>query len=128
MTHARNALCVACHERSYPSDVGIGRRDVAAIGGAWLVDGTGLGFCQHLCPRLLIFAAVSRIGGGQMAMLSPVETLMSIVWSSVFLDERLSPLQWVGGAFVLTSAVLALQRLEYCAAASPLAAVGQILI
>lgn len=61
--------------------------------------------------RLLIFAAVSRIGGGQMAMLSPVETLLSVFWSFLFLGERLSPLQWVGGLFILTSAVLAIQRL-----------------
>jgi drug/metabolite transporter (DMT)-like permease len=61
--------------------------------------------------RLLLFAAVSRIGGGQMAMLSPVETLLSVFWSFLFLDERLTPLQWVGGLFILTSAVLAIQRL-----------------
>jgi drug/metabolite transporter (DMT)-like permease len=62
--------------------------------------------------RLLIFAAVSRIGGGQMAMLSPVETLLSVFWSFLFLGERLTPLQWVGGIFILTSAVLAIQRLS----------------
>jgi drug/metabolite transporter (DMT)-like permease len=62
--------------------------------------------------RLLLFAAVSRIGGGQMAMLSPVETLLSVLWSFWFLDERLSPLQWMGGALILTSAILAIQRLR----------------
>ncbi len=62
--------------------------------------------------RLLIFAAVSRIGGGQMAMLSPVETLLSVFWSFLFLGERLSPLQWIGGVFILTSAILAIQRLS----------------
>lgn len=61
--------------------------------------------------RLLVFAAIGRIGGGQMAMLSPVETLMSVMWSFLFLGERLSPVQWIGGIFILTSAVLAIQRL-----------------
>ena len=62
--------------------------------------------------RLLIFAAIGRIGGGQMAMLSPLETLMSVMWSFLFLDERLSPVQWIGGIFILTSAALAIQRLR----------------
>lgn len=61
--------------------------------------------------RLLLFSAVSRIGGGQMAMLSPVETLLSVTWAFLFLGERLSPLQWVGGLLILLSAVLAIQRL-----------------
>lgn len=61
--------------------------------------------------RLLLFNAVSRIGGGQVAMLSPVETLLTVVWSFLFLGERLSPLQWVGGLLILTSAMLAIKRL-----------------
>lgn len=61
--------------------------------------------------RLLLFAAVGRIGGGQMAMLSPVETLLSVLWAFLFLGERLSPLQWAGGALVLFSAILAIKRL-----------------
>lgn len=62
--------------------------------------------------RLLVFAAIGRIGGGQMAMLSPVETLMAVMWSFLFLGERLSPVQWIGGIFILTSAMLAIQRLS----------------
>lgn len=62
--------------------------------------------------RLLLFAAVSRIGGGQMAMLSPVETLLSVLWSMLFLGERLSLIQWMGGLLILVSAVLAIQRLS----------------
>jgi drug/metabolite transporter (DMT)-like permease len=62
--------------------------------------------------RLFLFNAVSRIGGGQVAMLSPVETLLTVIWSFLFLDERLSPLQWVGGLLILTSAVLAIKRLS----------------
>lgn len=62
--------------------------------------------------RLLLFAAVSRIGGGQMAMLSPVETLLSVIWSMLFLGERLSLVQWLGGLLILVSAVLAIQRLS----------------
>lgn len=62
--------------------------------------------------RLLLFSAVSRIGGGQMALLSPVETLFSVLWAFLFLGERLSSLQWIGGTLILSSAVLAIQRLD----------------
>jgi drug/metabolite transporter (DMT)-like permease len=77
----------------------------------WVVS-LALAFVSTYASRLLIFAAISRIGGGQMAMLSPVETLMAVLWSFIFLGERLSPLQWAGGFFILTSAVLAIQRLS----------------
>src|SRR4051812_20441191 len=65
-----------------------------------------LAFFSTYLARLLVFAAISRIGGGQMAMLSPVETLMAVMWSFLFLDERLTPVQWIGGIFIPTSAVL----------------------
>jgi drug/metabolite transporter (DMT)-like permease len=71
-----------------------------------------LAFFSTFLARLFVFGAISRIGGGQMAMLSPVETLMAVIWSFLFLDERLSPLQWIGGIFILISAVLAIQRLS----------------
>ena len=62
--------------------------------------------------RLLTFGAVSRIGGGQMSLFTPVETLFAVLWSILFLGEHLSPLQWVGGVLILTSAVLAIQRIN----------------
>lgn len=71
-----------------------------------------LAFASTYASRLLVFAAISRIGGGQMAMLSPVETLMAVLWSFLLLDERLTPVQWIGGIFILTSAVLAIKRLS----------------
>lgn len=61
--------------------------------------------------RLLLFGAVTRIGGAQMTLLSPLETLLAVIWSMLFLDERLTPIQWAGGLLVLISAALAIQRL-----------------
>ncbi len=78
--------------------------------GWWVV--VVLAVVSTYASRLLLFAAVSRIGGGQMAMLTPFETLLAVFWSAVFLDEHLSPIQWVGGALILTSAVLAIKRLQ----------------
>jgi drug/metabolite transporter (DMT)-like permease len=62
--------------------------------------------------RLMFVAAVDRIGSGQMSLLSPLETLLTLIWSMTFLGERLTPLQAVGSALVLGSALLAIQRLH----------------
>jgi drug/metabolite transporter (DMT)-like permease len=59
-----------------------------------------------------MFNAVPRIGGGQMAMLSPLETFLSVIWSILFLGEHLTALQWLGGLLVMVSAALAIQRLS----------------
>jgi len=61
--------------------------------------------------RLGYFNAVTRIGSGQLSLLGPVETLLSVVWSILFLGERLAPIQAVGGALILLSALLAVRRL-----------------
>jgi drug/metabolite transporter (DMT)-like permease len=61
--------------------------------------------------RLALFAAISRIGSGQMAFFSPLETLLTVVWSYLFLGERLSALQYVGGLLILISSALAIQRI-----------------
>jgi drug/metabolite transporter (DMT)-like permease len=61
--------------------------------------------------RLFMVSAINRIGSGQMALLTPVETLLTIIWSMLFLGERLTLWQWVGGVLILASALLAIQRL-----------------
>jgi drug/metabolite transporter (DMT)-like permease len=62
--------------------------------------------------RLTLFAAVKRLGGGQVALLAPVETLFTVIFSVVFLGDRLTLAQGFGGVFILVSAVLAVQRLR----------------
>lgn len=61
--------------------------------------------------RIGMFAGIKRIGGGEMGMLAPLETFMTVIWSVSFLSERLSLQQWLGGGLILASAVLAIQRL-----------------
>lgn len=60
--------------------------------------------------RLALYGAIRRIGTGQIALLWPLQTLTIIVLSVLFLNERMTPMQWVGGALVLSSAVLAMSR------------------
>jgi drug/metabolite transporter (DMT)-like permease len=58
--------------------------------------------------RLALFAAIARIGSGQIALLWPLQTLTAIVIAVIFLQERLTPIQWFGGALVLAGTFLAL--------------------
>lgn len=78
---------------------------------SWLLV-SALAFLSTFVSRLAFVAAVDRIGGGQMTLLTPLETLLTVCWSMLFLQEHYTLLQWVGGALVLSSALLAVQRLN----------------
>lgn len=78
---------------------------------SWLLI-AALAFLSTFIARLAFVAAVDHIGGGQMTLLTPLETLLTVFWSMLFLQEHFTPLQWVGGALVLSSALLAIQRLH----------------
>jgi drug/metabolite transporter (DMT)-like permease len=62
--------------------------------------------------RLATFAAIRGIGTGQVALLAPSETMLTVVWSMLFLSERLTPSQWLGSGLILLSGLLAIQRLR----------------
>lgn len=61
--------------------------------------------------RLGYYGAIGLIGSGQLALLGPLETLLSVIWSVLFLHERLAPWQVAGGILILASALLAIERL-----------------
>ena len=60
--------------------------------------------------RLALFGAIARIGSGQIAMLWPLQTLLIIVLSVIFLGEQMTTIQWLGGALILGSTALVAQR------------------
>lgn len=60
--------------------------------------------------RVLNLTAIRLVGGGQMALLAPFESALTVVWASLLLDERLSALQLLGGLLVVTSVALAALR------------------
>lgn len=62
--------------------------------------------------RWAMYSAVSYIGSAQMSMLNPLEILLAVVWSILFLHERLSLTTWLGGGLILFSALLAIQRIN----------------
>lgn len=70
-----------------------------------------LGIISTYIGWWIMFRAIQLIGSGQYALLLPVETLLAIFWSYLWLTERLRPLQWAGCLLILISAVLAVQRL-----------------
>jgi drug/metabolite transporter (DMT)-like permease len=62
--------------------------------------------------QLTMVTSVRIIGSGQVALLNPLETFLTVVWSVLFLSEHLTVMQWVGGGLILLSALLALRRLR----------------
>jgi drug/metabolite transporter (DMT)-like permease len=69
--------------------------------------------------RLTLFDGVKRLGGGQVALLAPLETFLTIVWSVLFLGDHLTLAQAAGGGLILLSAVLAVRRLRRAKVAAP---------
>ena len=61
--------------------------------------------------RLALFAAIRRLGSGQIALLWPLQTLLIVILSVLFLDERMRLIQWGGGLLILASAFLAVERM-----------------
>jgi drug/metabolite transporter (DMT)-like permease len=60
-----------------------------------------------IIARFALFSGIQLIGSGQASLLSPVETLLSVTWASLFLGERLSWVQALGGLLIIGSALLA---------------------
>jgi drug/metabolite transporter (DMT)-like permease len=93
--------------------------------GAWLVEGAewrdpgwqgwvlvmALAVVSTYLARLMLFVSVRKIGGGQTGLLAPLETLFTVIWSILFLRERLMPVQWIGSSLIVLSAALAVKRL-----------------
>lgn len=57
--------------------------------------------------RLCFYAAIQRLGSGQMSLLMSLETMLSVAWSVLFLGEQLQQWQWLGALLILAGALLA---------------------
>lgn len=94
------------------------------MGGVWAVQWQGLpvisgvgwsvivvaGIVSTALARVSLFAGIRRAGSGRTALLAPVETLLAVTWSVLFLGDRLSALQWAGGILVIVSMNLVMRR------------------
>ena len=56
------------------------------------------------------YAGTQRVGAAQASLISTVEPLWTILAASLLLDERLAPVQWVGGALILAGVMLSQTR------------------
>jgi len=69
-----------------------------------------LAFSTYIA-RIGMFAGIKRIGGGEVGLLAPLETFLTVLWSILFLGDLLTFQQWLGGGLIIISAVLAARRL-----------------
>lgn len=109
-----------------------------AVTGLWLAQGApwqaptpaawagivALALVPTYLARLWMFAGIRRLGSARVALLGPLETLLTVAWSVLFLAERLSLPQWAGSVLILISAGLATARLRRPPAARPRARGG----
>jgi drug/metabolite transporter (DMT)-like permease len=63
--------------------------------------------------RLALYGAIRRIGSGQIALLWPLQTLSVLLLSVLFLHERFTLVQSIGGVLILASALLAMERVGW---------------
>ena len=65
----------------------------------------------------MMFAALPRVGAARVAVVMTLEAVASVVLAAIFLDERLTFVQVLGGAAVLAAAiVIALSQAEVATA------------
>ena len=57
--------------------------------------------------RVANIEGIRLLGGGETALLMPVETVLSVTWAALFLGDRISLTQASGAALVLASVLLA---------------------
>jgi len=57
--------------------------------------------------RVAALEGIKLLGGGQVALLMPAQTVLSVIWAALLLAERMSPLQIGGALLVIGSIVLA---------------------
>ncbi len=65
--------------------------------------------CTYLA-QLGLFGALRILGSAEMGLMNPLEILLSLIWSAIFLSDRLSPLQWLGGSLILAAMLMAMER------------------
>src|SRR3954451_8072986 len=70
----------------------------------------GVGLVAGFLAVQAFYAGAARVGAAQESLISTVEPLWTIVWAYVLFNERLQPIQWLGGAMILGGVILAQTR------------------
>lgn len=71
----------------------------------WLMF-LALGVFSTLVPFLLFYSGLKSMRPSEVGIIATLEPVVAVLASALFLREGLSALQWLGAAFVLTSAAL----------------------
>lgn len=74
-----------------------------------------LGVVASYLGRIMTYMAITTLGSAQMALLSPLETVLTIFWSVLFLGESLSAVQWLGAVLIIGSLLLVAVRPQVAA-------------
>jgi drug/metabolite transporter (DMT)-like permease len=75
---------------------------------AW--QSVGLLTLVTLISRLALFAGVKRLGGVQTALLGLSELLVTVFTASILLNEKLTPIQWLGAGLLTASVLLVIRE------------------
>jgi drug/metabolite transporter (DMT)-like permease len=70
----------------------------------------GVGVVAGFLAIQAFYAGAARVGAAQASLISTVEPLWTIVGAYLLFEERLQPVQWLGGAMILAGVILAQTR------------------
>ena len=93
---------------------------VLVVAGFWLFDGGAIqvssaagwvtivvqAIVVSIMARFAMMVAIKKMGSGEYALLSPMETLLAVLWSIIFLNESLSSGQIIGASLVLSGLLI----------------------
>jgi drug/metabolite transporter (DMT)-like permease len=66
----------------------------------------GLAVFSTVLPFATLYAGMKRVGAVRASLLSTLELVFTLILASLFLDETLTPSQWVGAGLILLSVLL----------------------
>lgn len=83
---------------------------VAGLGAPQTAEGwlsvVAMAIFSTVIPIIAFYAGLRKLGAPRAAILSTLEPVLVLLWSFVLLNETMLPLQIVGAAFILASAIL----------------------
>lgn len=65
------------------------------------------GVAASFLARILTYTALNTMGSAQIALLSPLEAALTVLWAMLWLQEVIEGRQWVGMGLILFSTLLA---------------------
>ncbi len=67
---------------------------------------SGLSVISTIVPITALLVGVSMVGAALASVMAAFEPVLTLVWAAFLLDERIGPIQYIGGALIIISVVL----------------------